>query len=67
MRESGGMASHGNASSANDPRQPSAAKPYVPPVVAAHDLPVDYSGFIAVMCGVFGVMFRVLLVQILFP
>ncbi|PON70328.1 Protein Asterix [Trema orientale] len=52
------MSSHGNASGASDPRQPSAAKPYVPPVVAPQDLPVDYSGFIAVIFGVFGVMFR---------
>ncbi|EXB90191.1 hypothetical protein L484_015485 [Morus notabilis] len=52
------MSSHGNLSAANDPRQPSAAKPYVPPAVAPQDLPVDYSGFIAVIFGLFGVMFR---------
>lgn len=51
--------SHGNASSANDPRLPSAAKPYTPRPVAPEDLPVDYSGFIAVILGVSGVMFRV--------
>lgn len=51
--------SHGNASSANDPRQPLAAKPYTPRPVAPEDLPVDYSGFIAVILGVSGVMFRV--------
>ncbi|KAL1196767.1 Protein Asterix [Cardamine amara subsp. amara] len=50
--------SHGNASSANDPRQPLAAKPYTPRPVAPEDLPVDYSGFIAVILGVSGVMFR---------
>ncbi|CAK9147981.1 unnamed protein product [Ilex paraguariensis] len=51
------MSSH-NSNSANDPRQPSSAKPYVPPVVPQQDLPVDYSGFIAVIFGVAGVMFR---------
>ncbi|KAI4335920.1 hypothetical protein L6164_014516 [Bauhinia variegata] len=52
------MSSHGNASSANDPRQPAAAKPYVAPAVAPQDLPIDYAGFIAVIFGVAGVMFR---------
>ncbi|XP_057443081.1 protein Asterix [Lotus japonicus] len=47
------MSSHGN-----DPRQPSAAKPYVAPQVAPQDLPIDYAGFIAVLFGVAGVMFR---------
>lgn len=46
---------------ANDPRQPSAAKPYVAPAVSPQDLPVDYSGFIAVVFGIAGVMFRVFL------
>ncbi|CAA2985947.1 protein Asterix [Olea europaea var. sylvestris] len=46
------------ASQSNDPRQPSAARPYKPSVVAPQDLPVDYSGFIAVVFGVFGAMFR---------
>ncbi|KAI8528838.1 hypothetical protein RHMOL_Rhmol12G0178600 [Rhododendron molle] len=52
--------SHNNSSSsaANDPRQPSAAKPFVAPMVSPQDLPVDYSGFIAVICAVAGVMFR---------
>ncbi|KAK4252500.1 hypothetical protein QN277_014493 [Acacia crassicarpa] len=50
------MSSHGNAS--NDPRQPSAAKPYVPPVVEPQDMPVDYAGIIAVIFGIAGVMFR---------
>ncbi|XP_013608496.1 PREDICTED: protein Asterix-like [Brassica oleracea var. oleracea] len=50
--------SHGNVSSGNDPRQPLAAKPYTPRPVAPEDLPVDYSGFIAVILGVSGVMFR---------
>jgi len=48
------MSSHGS-----DPRQPSSAKPYVPPVIAPQDLPIDYAGFIAVLFGVAGVMFRV--------
>ncbi|XAR65524.1 hypothetical protein NMG60_11009673 [Bertholletia excelsa] len=54
------MSSHNNSSSspANDPRQPSAARPFKSSMVAPQDLPVDYSGFIAVMCAVFGVMFR---------
>ncbi|KAG9154784.1 hypothetical protein Leryth_014277 [Lithospermum erythrorhizon] len=43
----------------NDPRQPSAARPYKQPLVAPQDLPVDYSGFIAVIFGVFGAMFKV--------
>ncbi|GMN54256.1 hypothetical protein TIFTF001_023391 [Ficus carica] len=52
------MSSHGNASAANDPRQPSTANPYVPPQISPQDLPVDYSGFIAILFGLFGVMFR---------
>ncbi|KAJ8752705.1 hypothetical protein K2173_007015 [Erythroxylum novogranatense] len=52
------MASHSNSSAANDPRQPAAAKPYIPPVIQLQDLPVDYAGFIAVIFGVAGVMFR---------
>ncbi|KAF6165116.1 hypothetical protein GIB67_000700, partial [Kingdonia uniflora] len=55
------MSSHSNNSSssvANDPRQPTTAKPYVPPTVSAQDLPVDYSGFIAIVFGITGVMFR---------
>ncbi|GMY15534.1 protein Asterix, partial [Fagus crenata] len=52
------MSSHGNSNSANDPRQPSAAKPFVAQMVSPQDLPVDYSGFIAVIFGVAGVMFR---------
>ena len=58
-REREKMSSHANPSSANDPRQPSAAKPYVAPPVAAQDLPIDYAGFIAVVFGIVGVMFRV--------
>ena len=46
------------SSSGNDPRVPSAAKPYVAPAVAPQDLPIDYAGFIAVIFGVAGVMFR---------
>lgn len=54
------MSSHNNNStSANDPRQPSAAKPFVSQPVSPQDLPVDYSGFIAVVFGIAGVMFRV--------
>ncbi|OVA18900.1 Uncharacterized protein family UPF0139 [Macleaya cordata] len=53
------MSSHNNSSStASDPRQPSTAKPYVPPTLAPQDLPFDYSGFIAIIFGVTGVMFR---------
>ncbi|CDP01210.1 unnamed protein product [Coffea canephora] len=50
------MSSH--AQQPNDPRLPSAARPYKAPVVAPQDLPIDYSGFIAVIFGVFGAMFR---------
>ncbi|XP_068657209.1 protein Asterix-like [Aristolochia californica] len=42
----------------NDPRQPSTAKPYVPPTISPQDLPVDYSGFIAMVFGITGVMLR---------
>ncbi|EOY22035.1 hypothetical protein QUC31_007535 [Theobroma cacao] len=53
------MSSHNNNSaSVNDPRQPSAAKPFVAQPVSPQDLPVDYSGFIAVVFGIAGVMFR---------
>ncbi|KAI4341467.1 hypothetical protein MLD38_026187 [Melastoma candidum] len=47
-----------NSNNANDPRQPSAAKPFKAPTVAPQDLPVDYSGFIAMVFGIAGVMFR---------
>lgn len=61
------MSSHNSSSSsANDPRQPSAAKPYVQPIVLPQDLPVDYAGFIAVVFGVAGVMFRVRIHLLLF-
>ena len=54
------MSSHNNSSTAaNDPRQPYTAKPFVAPTVSAQDLPVDYSGFIAVIFGIAGIMFRV--------
>ncbi|KZV21699.1 protein Asterix-like [Dorcoceras hygrometricum] len=46
------------SSQSNDPRQPSAVRPYKPQLVAPQDLPVDYSGFIAVIFGVLGAMFR---------
>ncbi|XVF11821.1 hypothetical protein REPUB_Repub08aG0060200 [Reevesia pubescens] len=53
------MSSHNNNStSSNDPRQPSAAKPFVASSVSPQDLPVDYSGFVAVVFGIAGVMFR---------
>ncbi|KAK8511717.1 hypothetical protein V6N13_029311 [Hibiscus sabdariffa] len=52
------MSHNNNSTSANDPRQPSAAKPYVAQPVSPEDLPVDYSGFIAVVFGIAGVMFR---------
>ncbi|XP_059642110.1 protein Asterix [Cornus florida] len=53
------MSSHNNSSSAaNDPRQPSTAKPYVAAMVAPQDFPIDYSGFIALIFGIAGVMFR---------
>lgn len=52
-------ASQEMSTQANDPRQPSAAKPFVAPAVNPQDLPVDYSGFIAVVFGIAGVMFRV--------
>jgi hypothetical protein len=52
-----GTSSGGGA--ANDPRQPSTAKPYSPPKMPPQDLPIDYSGFLAVVFGVFGVMLRV--------
>ncbi|KAJ3669803.1 hypothetical protein LUZ60_010127 [Juncus effusus] len=42
----------------NDPRMPSAAKPYKPPVLSAADLPIDYAGFLAVILGAVGVIFR---------
>ena len=48
------------SSSANDPRLPSAAKPYVPPTLSPQDLPIDYAGFLAVVFGVVGVTLRVL-------
>ncbi|KAG6495693.1 hypothetical protein ZIOFF_043519 [Zingiber officinale] len=46
------------SSSATDPRQPSAAKPYVPPTLSPQDLPIDYAGFLAVIFGVLGVTLR---------
>ncbi|KAL9227329.1 hypothetical protein vseg_003027 [Gypsophila vaccaria] len=50
------MSSHQNNN--NDPRQPSAVKPFKPSLQPPQELPVDYSGFLAVLCGVLGVMFR---------
>ncbi|KAH0458324.1 hypothetical protein IEQ34_013639 [Dendrobium chrysotoxum] len=47
-----------SSSTGSDPRQPSTAKPYVPPPISPQDLPVDYAGFLAVVLGVIGVMFR---------
>ncbi|KAI8005175.1 Protein Asterix [Camellia lanceoleosa] len=50
------MSSHNNSSSsaANDPRQPSTAKPFASSMVSPQELPIDYSGFIAVICAVIG-------------
>ncbi|EFJ10500.1 hypothetical protein SELMODRAFT_177892 [Selaginella moellendorffii] len=42
----------------SDPRLPSAARPYVPPVVLPQDLPPDYSSLLAVMFGILGIMLR---------
>jgi hypothetical protein len=57
QREMEGTSSGGGAAAAaNDPRQSSTAKPYSPPKMSPQDLPIDYSGFLAV---VFGVMLRV--------
>eukprot|EP01018_Ginkgo_biloba_P029363 Gb_35056 [translate_table: standard] len=42
----------------SDPRQPSTAKPYIPPSISSQDLPPDYSSFLAIMFGVAGVMLR---------
>ncbi|KAG0463404.1 hypothetical protein HPP92_019473 [Vanilla planifolia] len=47
-----------SSSAVSDPRQPSSAKPYIPPPISPQDLPVDYAGFLAVALGVTGVMFR---------
>lgn len=47
------------SSAGSDPRQPAAAKRYVAPVVAPENLPIDYAGFIAIIFGVAGAMFRV--------
>ncbi|KAM7483376.1 hypothetical protein LguiB_007959 [Lonicera macranthoides] len=52
------MSSHNSSSVVNDPRLPSSAKPYVAPVVSPENLPIDYSGFLAIIFGVAGVMFR---------
>ncbi|KAJ4760093.1 Protein Asterix [Rhynchospora pubera] len=52
MKEKDGSAA------ANDPRMPSAAKPYVSPTVSPQDLPIDYAGFLAVVFGVVGVIFH---------
>lgn len=42
-----------------DPRMPSAAKPYVVPLVNPNDLPPDYSSLLAIIFGIAGVMMRV--------
>ncbi|XP_055959814.1 protein Asterix-like [Mercurialis annua] len=52
------LSQHNTSSSANGPRQPASAKPYVAPMISSQDLPVDYAGFIAVVFGVAGVMIR---------
>ncbi|KQK13119.1 protein Asterix [Brachypodium distachyon] len=48
----------GASTGANDPRQPTTARPYAPPKLSSQDLPVDYAGFLAVVFGVIGVMLR---------
>lgn len=45
---------------ANDPRLPSAAKPFKRPAVSPQDLAVDYSGFVAIVFGFAGLLFRVI-------
>ncbi|KAL4384619.1 hypothetical protein GQ457_15G006160 [Hibiscus cannabinus] len=52
------MPHNNNTILANDPRQPSVAKFYVTQSVSSQDLPVNYFGFIAVIFGIVGVMFR---------
>ena len=51
--------SGGASAGANDPRQPTTARPYAPPKLSSQDLPVDYAGFLAVVFGVVGVMMHV--------
>ncbi|KAJ7532394.1 hypothetical protein O6H91_13G002100 [Diphasiastrum complanatum] len=46
------------ASAGSDPRQPSAARPYVPPTISQQDLPPDYASLVAVLFGVAGLMLR---------
>ncbi|PKA50348.1 Protein Asterix [Apostasia shenzhenica] len=46
------------SSSTADPRQPPAVKPYAPPRILADELPFDYAGFLAVIFGITGLMFR---------
>ncbi|KAL6894113.1 hypothetical protein ACP4OV_008211 [Aristida adscensionis] len=53
-----GTSAGGAGAAANDPRQPSTAKPYAPPKLSPQELPVDYAGFLAVVFGVVGVMLR---------
>jgi hypothetical protein len=48
-----------NAMGSTDPRQPDKARQYVPSVIAAQDLPPDYSSLLAIVCGIAGVMLRV--------
>uniref|UniRef100_A0ACD5WEW6 Uncharacterized protein n=2 Tax=Avena sativa TaxID=4498 RepID=A0ACD5WEW6_AVESA len=43
--------SGGASAGANDPRQPTTARPYAPPKLSSQDLPVDYAGFLAVVFG----------------
>ncbi|KAI5071701.1 hypothetical protein GOP47_0013952 [Adiantum capillus-veneris] len=51
------LALHGVMAS-SDPRLPSAARPYVPPLLNPQDLPPDYSSFLAILFGIAGVMLR---------
>ncbi|KAG0492656.1 hypothetical protein HPP92_005769 [Vanilla planifolia] len=46
------------SSSAADPRQPASAKPFALQTIAPEDLPFDYAGFLAVIFGITGLMFR---------
>ncbi|KAM0862799.1 hypothetical protein ACQ4PT_045021 [Festuca glaucescens] len=51
--------SGGASAGANDPRQPTTARPYAPPKLSSQDLPVDYAGFLAVVFGVVMMHYKV--------
>ncbi|MCO5583580.1 hypothetical protein L7F22_037493 [Adiantum nelumboides] len=42
----------------SDPRLPSAARPYVPPLLNPQDLPPDYSSFLSILFGIARIMLR---------